>query len=414
MAKRIMVIGAGVVGICCAISLQKDGHDVVVIDTGLPGEATSKGNAGVIANNMRIPLATPDTLKQLPEMLLNPRAPLRIAWPYLPSLTPWLVRFALAARPTRVASAAKALSSILQEALPAYHTLLDDVGAPELLRHQGWLMVYRDARRFDAAHPRVEEQRQYGVRVDPMSKAEVAALQPDLSDDIQGAFMYPDCAHVNDPLVLVRKLAGAFAERGGCLNPARARSIGRLSGGTLRVRTEQEDYEVDAVVVAAGIWSRDLAASIGARVPLESERGYSLTIPAPGVALNGPILSGDHFAGVTPMGTRLRVAGTVELASRDARPNYGRADMLADAVQALFPRVDISDAEKWMGHRPSTPDSLPVLGESQACPGVYFAFGHGHLGVTLAAVTGRITADLASGREPEIDVTPFRAERFHA
>jgi glycine/D-amino acid oxidase-like deaminating enzyme len=412
MRKRIAVVGAGAVGVCCALALQKDGHEVVLLDPAGPGEAASKGNAGVIANNMCIPLATPDLFRQLPQMLLDRRAPLRIVWPYLPWLAPWLVRFFLAARPARVASATKALASILAQALPAYRTLLSDAGMAELMQEDGWLLVYEDARRFEAARRQIDDQRHHGVRIEALSGEDLRARQPALAETIECAYLYPDCAHVLDPLVLVRRLAEVFVVRGGQREVARATVIEPAASRSWQVRTDAGDHHADAVVIAAGIWSRPLAAALGVRVPLESERGYSVTLPRPGVGLNGPILSGDYLVGLTPMGASLRIAGTVELASREAPANYARADMLLEMGQRLLPGLDGSGAERWMGHRPSTPDSLPVIGESSACPGVYFAFGHGHLGLTLAAITGDMIADLAAGRPPQLDSKPFRPERF--
>jgi glycine/D-amino acid oxidase-like deaminating enzyme len=412
MSKRIAVVGAGAVGTCCALALQKDGHEVVLLDPDGPGEAASKGNAGVIANNMCIPLATPDMFKQLPQMLFDRRAPLRIVWPYLPWLAPWLGRFFLAARPARVASATKALASILAQALPAYRALLKDAGIPEILQEHGWLLVYEDTRRFEAAQRQISEQRRHGVRIEELSGDDLRIRQPALAETIQRAYLYPDCAHVVDPLVLVRRLADTFVARGGQLDVARATAIEAGASQSLQLRSNAGTYRVDAIVIAAGIWSRPLATSLGARVPLESERGYSLTLPRPGMSLNGPILSGDFLVGLTPMGASLRIAGTVELASVDAPANHARADMLLDMAQRLLPGLDGSGAERWMGHRPSTPDSLPVIGHCHTCPGVYFAFGHGHLGLTLAAITGKMIADLAAGRPPPLDAEPFRPDRF--
>lgn len=411
MSRRIAVIGAGAIGTCCALALQKDGNDVVLLDPVSPGEGTSSGNAGVIANNMCLPLATPDIFKELPQMLIDPHAPLRIVWPYLPMLAPWLWRFSLAARPRRVALATAALAAILEHALPSYRSLLEDVDAPDLIQQKGWLAVYQDAKRFNSVRNQLEAQRQHGVRIEELSAEEVRIREPTLAHTIRHAYFYPDCAHTVNPLVLVQRLAQSFVARGGELHTARVAGVENGSSG-LAIETDRGTYRVDSAVIAAGIWSGPLAASAGARVPLESERGYSVTIADPGITLNGPILSGDFMVGLTPMQGRLRVAGTVELASLSAPPNYARADMLLGIAQRLLPGLKASSVERWMGHRPSIPDSLPVIGSVPSCPNVHLAFGHGHLGITLAAITGELIADSVAGRAPQIDVRPFRPERF--
>jgi D-amino-acid dehydrogenase len=413
MAKRFAVVGAGIIGTCCALALQREGYTVMLFDPAGPGEGASKGNAGVIANNMCLPLATPGILRQVPRMLLDPRAPLVIRWRCLPALMPWLLRFLRSAEPKRMNASAEAMAELLSNALAAYDEQLDHLGMPELIQRKGWLMVYRNAAQFEAARREVDMLRRYGVRAEELTAEEVHAREPALAADVHHAIDFPDCAHTPDPHVLVRRLAEAFTARGGQVVKARITSLDRGVGGQWRLQAASgSQEEADGVVIAAGIDSGDLAKKAGTPLPLESERGYSLTLPVDGHGLQGPLLGGDLRVGITPMESQLRIAGTVELASPDAPPDFRRAETAFSYVRSLLPGLDAEPAGHWMGHRPSLPDSVPVISPAPGSPNVFFAFGHGHLGITTGAVTGRLIADMVAGRQCEMDVHPFRAARF--
>lgn len=413
MSKHFAVIGAGIVGTCCALALQRDGYGVTLLDPATPGEGASKGNAGVMATNMCLPVATPGVMREVPRMLFDRQAPLVIRWRYLPALMPWLARFLRSARRERVDAGARALTELLQHALPAYDELLADLGMPDLVQRKGWLMVFRDASAFDAGRRDADMLCRYGVRSEELCGDQVHAREPALASNIRHAIFFPDCAHTLDPCALVRDLASAFEARGGRIVKARITSLerGMNKRWHLRAATGAQE-EADGVVISAGIDSRALAGKIGLRLPLESERGYSLTLPSNGLALQGPVLGGDLRVGITPMDGRLRIAGTVELASPKASPDYRRAEMLLPYARSLLPGVASTPDGHWMGHRPSLPDSLPVIAPAPNTENAFLAFGHGHLGLTTGAVTGRLIADMVAGRPPRINVQPFRADRF--
>ena len=411
-SRRAAVIGAGAVGIATGLYLQRDGWQVTVIDPEAPGEKASGGNAGLLALAHVAPVAMPGTLRQVPRMLLDPQAPLRIRWRYLPRLLPWLTRFVRASTPARVEAASRALADLLQGALDAYAPLVEAAGVTDLIRRQGYLVAMTSERSLAAAQAELELRRRRGVRFEILRDGEIRQLVPALAKEIRAGVFYPDVGHTVDPKRLVQALAEDLDRGGGELRRARARGFETGSEGVSAVVTDGGAIATDLVVVAAGAWSQPLAAALGSAVPLETERGYHVTLPEPGIEPRLPVVSSELRFCATPMAMGLRLAGTVELAGLDAPPDPGRWQVMLQQARRLYPALNDSGASYWMGHRPSLPDSLPVIGRAPRHANAYLAFGHGHIGLTTAAITGRVIAELAAGRPPPFDLAPFRADRF--
>ena len=406
------VLGAGIVGMCCALHLQRDGHLVTVIDRLPPGEGTSSGNAGLIQVDSCVPIASPGILRDVPKMLLDPRGPLVIRWRYLLPLLPWLVRFVAAARPARVEAISMALADILSHALAGFAPLIRDAGAGDLFRETGVLYVYRSQAAYRSGLRDHDLRRRRGMRLDEVPADEIRQIEPALSPDIRHAIYAPDCQSIADPLTLTQRLAASFAADGGTIVHDNVTAIEVGADGPLRLVAEAGSHPVDRLVIAAGAYSRPWAAQFGARVPLDTERGYHMMLPDPGVDIRLPIIAGDRKFGIVPLTGGVRLAGTAEFAGLAAPPYYRRADILVPLARQIVPGLNAAGATPWMGYRPATPDSLPVIGRSPRFDSVYFAFGHGHLGLTLGGVTGALIADLAAGREPAMDLAPYRPDRF--
>lgn len=399
-------------GTCCALYLQRAGFSVSLIDRQEPGAGCSYGNAGVIQVGACVPVATPAVLRNIPAMLLDPDGPLVLRWRYLPFVLPYLVRFALSAHPRRVEEISIALASLLARAKSAYDPIVRDAGAQRLVKNTGELYVYGTETSFRAGKQGHDIRRRRGVTVDDLSHDELRQLVPDLAPDLTFASYLPDCQSTVDPFNFTRTLAQAFADQGGTVLREDVKDLVVGAGGPVALITESNRHPVEALVLATGAWSKVWAAKLGARVPLDTERGYHVMFTEPGIDLQVPVLSGDHRFAMTPMTGGIRLAGTAELAGLDAPPRFERIDTLTQVAKRLFPGLSPRASQQWMGHRPSTPDSLPVLGRSADFRDTYFAFGHGHLGLTLGAVTGELIADLALGRIGDGDLTAFRAERF--
>ena len=405
------MIGAGVVGVCCALQLQRDGHKVILVDSHLPGTQTSFGNAGAISAQSCIPMAGPGILKQVPTWLLDPLGPLAIRWSYLPRALPWLLRFVAAGRRDKVLEQSKALRALHAPVLEAHLDLARAAGCADLIRRDGALYVYETEAAFqgDAANRALMRER--GVELQELGADELRQMEPDLAPIFVRATFFPGGAHTINPGALVQRYAEAFIRGGGEVRQARVTGFEIGADGVRKVRTDAGDIDADKVVVAAGAWSRELARHLGDRVSLESERGYHMVLPRAGVDTRRPISFVERRFMATTMEMGLRLAGTVEFGGLTAAPNWGRAEKLAEHARRAFRQVDTSDSSRWMGHRPATPDSLPVIGPAKV-RNAFYAFGHGHLGLTGAAITGKHIADLVAGRPPAIDLSPFRADRF--
>jgi D-amino-acid dehydrogenase len=409
----VTFIGAGVIGLCCARTLQRRGYSVTVIDPLDPGMGTSYGNAGILATGSVLPEGKPGLWKRVPGMLLDPLGPLTIRPSYLPKLTPWMLRFIANTTAKRSEEISQALATIVLPGLDHYRALLDDVPDEDIpIRQQGCLYLYPSAANLAAAQGDIETRRRRGVEIEMLGPDEVRQLVPAIGPDMAGGALATQSGHTTSPLALSQLLAARIVAEGGKFMKAKASGFAIGSDGPTHVHTDQGDIPVEAVVVAAGAFSKPLAKSLGTTVPLDTERGYHMMLPQPGFDLRVPMLINAHGYAVTPMQDGIRLAGTVEFGGTEAVPNYARADMLLKRARQLFPDLQDAGAEKWMGHRPSMPDSLPVISRSSRFSRVFFAFGHGHLGLSLGAVTGRLIADLVQDRSSDISQTPFRADRF--
>ncbi len=411
---RVVVIGAGIVGVATAGCLIDDDWEVTLVAPEAPGEGGAGiGSAGLFATQTVQPLAMPGIARRIPRMLFDRDAPLSIRWSYAATLLPWFVRLLRASTPGEVERLSRALSDMLATAVEAYGPLLEAAGAERLVRRDGLVMVYRTAEQVESARAEIDLRRRRGVELAEISGSELRRLVPAISSEYRYGVLYPKCGHTVDPKALVVALWESVERRGGTFVKAAVEGFESRGSAVTAVRTNSGTLPADAIVVAAGAWSAPLALALGFRVPLEVERGYHVTLAAPGIALPVPVIVADVRFAVTPMTMGVRLAGTIEFAGMQAPPAPRRQDMLVRLARLCFPGLSAEHQSRWMGFRPSMPDSLPVIGKSPRHSNAYFGFGHGHLGVTQGAMTGRIIADLAAGRRPPIDVTPFSIERFH-
>jgi glycine/D-amino acid oxidase-like deaminating enzyme len=413
MTSHVVVIGAGIVGTCCALWIQRHGFRVTLVDRNEPGTGCSSGNAGMFQTGSVTPLATPGILHRVPRMLLDRNGPLVIRWQHLPVLLPWLWRLIRNASPARVDAISASLASLLRAAMEAYRPLIAGAGAQPLIRNVGELYVFRNDRAYAAVAQKHVLYRRHGIDVVELDAAALREREPALSEDYRRGYYLPDSSYTTDPRGLTQTLVSDFARQGGEVLRTNAGEIAANSD-SVRIATSDATLACDRVVIAAGAYSRSLVAQVGVDVPLESLRGYHLELAAQGVQLNGPLIDGEMNFGVIPMASGLRLAGTIEFAGLAAAPAWRRADMLLPLAKAMLPSLAShgADAVHWMGHRPGLPDSLPVIGPAPRQPNVWLAFGHGQLGLTLAAVTGRVVAEALAGQTTTIDLSPFRADRF--
>ncbi len=412
----VVVIGAGIVGLACATYLQRDGRQVVIVDPAGPGEGASYGNAGGLNGSSIVPVAMPGVLAKVPHWLLDPEGPLSIRLNYLPRLLPWLYRFVRAGRPELVRAQARALRSLLAPTVDMHRELAASVGAGDLIQRSGLLVVYRGEAGFAADAQAMRLRADNGVKIEELSRDELRQIEPALSPIYTRARFISENGYVRNPLRLSRSLADFLIANGGEIRRERAEGFAFADGKVEAVLTSTGRIPAAAVVLAAGAHAKPLAARLGEKVPLDTERGYHAMIKSPEVAPRLPIMDAEAKFVATPMEEGLRMAGTVEFAGLEAPPDWRRARVLLRHGQAMFPGLPRAIPEDriavWMGFRPSMPDSLPVIGPTRRYPNAFLAFGHGHVGLIGAPMTGRTIVDLLAGRPPAIDLAPFSAARF--
>lgn len=410
--KHVVVVGAGIVGVCVALSLRREGFAVTLIDRQGPGEGTSFGNAAVISPDIVVPVAAPGILRQVPSMLLDPLGPLRVRWRHVPRLAPYLLRLLGASRKARFETLSVAMAAVAKGAVDAYAPLTEMANADDMVRRTGRLCVYESEAEFQAGQSRLELERRRGLHIEVLNASELRQLEPSLAPIFPRGVFYPDSAHSVNNFRFVQVLAGALQRHGGRSVRAEVLGFELAANGVTAVETDAGREPCDAVVVAAGVWSKPLARQLGANPPLETERGYHLTVGDPGVMPRIPFSSNRRGFACTPLEHGLRLAGTVELAGLEAAPDWRRADVLMTHIRHLLPGVQDREVSRWMGHRPSLPDTVPVISASPRHRNAFFAFGHGHFGLCLGARTGQLVAALVAGRDPDINMAPYRIDRF--
>jgi D-amino-acid dehydrogenase len=409
--KEITIIGAGIVGVATGIYLQRDGHRVTIVDKGEPGRGTSFGNAGSIAPSSIVPFALPGVLKNVPKWLTDPLGPLALSWRQIPALLPWFLHFRSACTRERASRGARALRSINGPSLENYTELLAAAGAPDLLRHEGMLHVYRTEAGFAASAYARELREENAGEVEIVDAARIHDIEPALAGEYRYGFFLRDNGHVRSPWRVVDTLARHFVANGGAIVRADVARVD-AADGRIALVTSEGAMGADCIVIAAGAASPHLVRGLGVTVPIAPERGYHIEIPDAKVNLRVPVTDADGKFVAAPMEGGIRLAGTSEFRRADAPPNWGRAEALARLAPRMLPGIDVSNHSKWMGTRPSTPDSLPVIGRAPREPRVLLAYGHGHFGLMAAPATGQAIADLIAGRTPRIDLSPFRPDRF--
>ena len=409
--QQAVVIGGGIIGVCCAYRLQRRGFAVTLIEKDEPGHAASFGNSGSIGLASVPPLGMPGMLKDVPRMLLDPMHPLVVRWRHLPTAIPWLRRFTRAMAPARVAAISTARAALLQHAGIAYESLLAEIGRPALIHGGGLIFAYESDAAFNGAAGGVALRRRHGIEAHELSGPQMRELEPAISDKAVRGVYYPVVQTVTNPLELTQAVLDAFLAQGGRLAREEVRALQTRPGGVEQVVTNAGRHPSDIVVLAAGAWSAQLARMLGETIPVIAERGYHVMITDPAQAPAIPVVSGDRHVSITTLSTGLRMTTMAEFTAIDAPPDHERALKVFQGAAGLIRDLDLKIATRWMGSRPSTPDSLPVIGRSPRHRNVIHASGHGHLGLTFGAVTAGIVANLARDEAPNLDITPYRSDR---
>jgi glycine/D-amino acid oxidase-like deaminating enzyme len=415
----VAVIGAGIIGLTTAFELLQRGRKVVVIDAQEPMRGCSQGNAGYLAESNIFPPVSAGTLRKVPSMLLARDGPLVISPTYFPSLIPWGLRLARSMRPQAEQYVREKLSSLTTRAVDSYAPILRQVGATEMLDRKGGLVVCMHEETLRSRSQTVPLLLQHGVEAAVLGREETLALEPALNKGIAGGVFYPNSARCINPARLGLTIGSYIFSKGAQFFRS---SVRRLAPGALTpvgatpvwaIDTDAGSLRAMQVIVCAGRKSDELLSPLGVRSHLASERGYHLMLPQTNVRLNRPVVFAEPFFAATPMEEGLRLAGTAEFAHADKPMNPKRADMLFGLATPYLPNLSNRDARRWMGVRPTTPDGMPYLGEASGPKGLFYSFGHGHIGLTTAAVCAQAMAKVMSAEVPDIDIPAFNVARFN-
>jgi glycine/D-amino acid oxidase-like deaminating enzyme len=408
----IAVIGAGVVGLSTALYLQRSGRDVTIIDPLPPPGGASYGNAGMISADTSVPIALPGMLRKVPSWLTDPLGPLAVRPSYFLKALPWLMRWIAASRMPRVLEISDAMRALHKDAFLCWKELLGPQNFADLVRPAGQVHVWEtDAETPGAALERQLRERQ-GIASQALTSDDLRQMFPGISTAVRRGVLVPGNGYTVSPQRIVQTLHRLFLEAGGRVVPENVMKIMPREDGGYDLMTNVGFHTAQQIVVAAGAWSVRLLKPLGVSVPLETERGYHVMLPTPNVSLTTTLSNKSRSFGVTPMEQGLRVAGTVEIAGLDAPPDERRAKALLANVRTMFPDVNTDGHRFWMGFRPSTPDSLPIVGEVAGRPGLFLAVGHGHFGMTGGPPSGRLLSQLINHQPTAFNAAAYGPQRF--
>ncbi|WP_189682383.1 NAD(P)/FAD-dependent oxidoreductase [Seohaeicola zhoushanensis] len=412
---KVAVIGGGVVGLSTALWLQRSGHQVVVIDPAppLPGigfrGAASFGNAATIAPSGIFPVASPGILWRVPGMMLDREGPLSLYWADLPDLLPWLTAFVLASGMKKFDRLTSELSGLMRLVESGHAPLMAEADCVQPRRGEGSIHLYRSTAEMDGVRPALARRNHEGIRARLLSRDEIRAMEPNLAEDYAGGAIFEDCYILDSPEDYCRELARAIQRRGGQFVQARCKGVDSTTDG-VSVRTSGRAVTADRAVIAAGAWSRRIARASGQRLNMNTERGYHVAFAPHAGLLNHAVMYPSDGFFLTPLDHQIRAAGTVELGGLDKPAREVRLRVLEAKARRMVPALG-ERQDQWLGFRPSSPDSKPFIGPSARDPRILFACGHGHMGVTLAGITGLLISQVVDGKTPMLDLAPFSPGR---
>jgi D-amino-acid dehydrogenase len=412
--NQVTIIGAGIIGMATAIFLQREGYAVTVIDKVPPGEGASFGNAGGVVVSSVMPTVHPRMLLKIPGWLLDPKGPVTVRLRHLPKALPWLLALGRNAMPDRVRKISAARAQLGLRALEDHKTVLTHASATDLLALDDGLNIYGTKADYDNNESWRAARAEYGYKGRELTGDEAREIEPDLTHEIYRAEFWDGWHRIKNPHTMVVKLAEQVVRDGGTIMQDEVTRIDQDGARATVLHLKQTgQMPIENLCICAGAWSHELAAMLGSKVLLEAERGYHVLMQNPGIRLGRAITHAAQPGAVTPHEGGIKLAGSDEIAGNDADPDWRRADQLHVYGKRLFPNLRSLDGSesKWMGRRPGTPDSLPVISPSPKLENVWYGFGHGHLGLSWGPSTGRILAEMIAQRGQNTDLAAFRIDR---
>ncbi len=410
MTLSVLVIGAGITGMATAEFLRREGISATLVDKVYPGDPkqTSFGNAGLLASSSIIPISSPKVWKKLPYFLFNKNSPLSINWSYLPKLMPWLIPFLRNTKKENFLSIINAIQELTNDSVDQHLTLAKGTRASKYIKLGDLTLLYPDKSEFDLDNFENSLRIKYGFKMRELNRDNLLDMDPFLGKNYNCGALFENHGWLTSPENYMRELANHFKRNGGKII---IEEVKKITGNKV-LTSKNNIIKADKIVICAGAWSGKLLKIINHRTNLETERGYHLQLKKVNYMPSNPYLVSDLKFAITPMNDGLRCAGTTELGGLEAKPNYRRIDILREGIKKVYPRLKWEDEEIWMGHRPTTPDCLPVVGQSNELKNIYFAFGGQHIGLTIGPRLGRILTDLILNKKINMSLDAYKYTRF--
>jgi len=409
--KNIAVVGAGIVGICTAFFLQKSGYKVTLFDHNQPGSVTSYGHACTFADYACIPVNSPTIFKELPSLIFKQDGPLAINFSYLLKNLPWAINFLKNCRKDKVEYIASSLSHLLDHARLTYDQIFEEVDVSQYIKNTEALYLYNTEQDFDLAKYSINLRKENGVKMRVLDSNAIKEMEPNIASVYYKGILFEGSRHTTNPLKISEKIFDTFIDRKGVFLNKKVTSID-VSNDKITLHYENNSQHYDQIIICAGAWSKKLALMVGDNFPLDTERGYHVLFENNEKLINRPIGWSQFGFYIIQIEEGIRSAGTVEIAGLDNKPNQKRLKMIEKETRKILPILD-KVKSTWLGFRSTLPDAMPVIGQSIKNKNIYYAFGHQHIGWTLAAVTGRAIQYLLDDKKPNFDLLPFDPKRFH-
>jgi D-amino-acid dehydrogenase len=408
----VTVVGAGIIGVCCALWLQRAGCNVTIIDRDEPGNGTSFGNTAMITPGQVVPQALPGLLKDVPRWLLSKRSPLKIRASYLPVIAPWLWAFSRAGQVENAIGVSRGMRALHEQTFELYAELVRGTPAEDFFEKCGHIHLTVAGTKSRSPELTRLLREAAGVEIEHLSQDEIRSLVPDLAPIFKSGVLMPGNGRVKNPHRLVQILANEAVRLGARFIKGDVKGLTLQDGKCVSIELNGQVTPVGKLVIAAGMGSRLLTDQLGMRIPLETERGYHVTFPNPGIRPDKQVIVRDWGVGAGPIDDSLRVAGTVEFCNVNSKPDWRRTDKILARAKEMFPTLNTAESTRWVGDRPSISDGLAVIGKPQRFQNIYFAFGNAQHGMSGGPMTGKVLAELVTGRKPSIDAAPFSPDRF--
>ena len=409
--KNIAVIGSGIIGICTAFFLQKSGFKVTIFDKQSPGSMTSFGHACTFADYANVPINSPSVYKDIPKMLLRSDGPLAVDFSYVIKNLPWAFKFLKNCRKEKVNEIASSLATILHHSRLSYDYIFKEVQVSQYIKNEENIYIYESKKAYEDAKYSTILREKNNIKVKELSKKDIHDLEPNLAHVYYAGQLFVGSRHTTNPLAISKKIFENFLLKDGKYINQNVRNISQKEK-TIEVFTEDQNIEFDQIVVCAGAWSNYIANMIGDDFPLDTERGYHVLFESDKNIINRPVGWSQSGFYLIQIEDGIRAAGTVEIAGLKKPPNTNRLKMIEREARKILPQLK-NVKSTWMGNRPTLPDSLPIIGKSNKNENVLYAFGHQHIGWTLAAVTGKAINELIKGSQPNFNISYFSPERFN-